>query len=99
MTSAISPLLGVSSVIKPAQITSLSQGGSGGFGSALASAIQNVDQQQQQATQSIQDFLEGKGELHNVAMTTQKAEMAFDLGLQIRNKVVSAYQEIMKMQL
>lgn len=99
MPSPISSLLGVSSAIAPARVASISNTGSSGFGSTLASAIENVDQQQQQATQSIQDFLEGKGELHNVAMTTQKAEMAFDLGLQIRNKVVSAYQEIMKMQL
>ena len=82
------------------RVPSPSQSASGsGFGSALASAIESVDQQQQQATQSIQGFLEGNGELHNVALATQKAEMTFDLGLQIRNKVVSAYQEIMKMQL
>jgi flagellar hook-basal body complex protein FliE len=32
-------------------------------------------------------------------MATQKAEMAFELFLQVRNKVVSAYQEIMRMQI
>jgi flagellar hook-basal body complex protein FliE len=32
-------------------------------------------------------------------VATQRAELAFDLGMQIRNKVVGAYQEIMKMQL
>jgi flagellar hook-basal body complex protein FliE len=34
-----------------------------------------------------------------VALATQRAELALDLGIQVRNKVVSAYQEIMKMQL
>jgi flagellar hook-basal body complex protein FliE len=74
-------------------------GGGGDFGSALKSAIQGVDQYQQDANASIQQFLKGNGELHNVALATQRAEMALDLGLQVRNKVVSAYQEIMKMQL
>jgi flagellar hook-basal body complex protein FliE len=98
--SAISSLLGIPATIAPTRVTSIgSVGKQESFGSVLQSAIQNVDGQQQQATHAIQDFLEGKGELHNVALATQRAEMAFDLGMQIRNKVVSAYQEIMKMQL
>jgi flagellar hook-basal body complex protein FliE len=72
---------------------------SGDFGSALKSAVQQVNGYQQQANQSINQFLQGNGELHNVALTAQRAEMAFDLAVQVRNKVVSAYQEIMKMQL
>jgi flagellar hook-basal body complex protein FliE len=100
MTSPISSLLGVTATAAPAKLQTLSQTEKGnGFGSALADAIQGVDQTQKQAEGSIQDFLQGKGELHNVALATQRAEMTFDLGLQIRNKVVSAYQEIMKMQL
>ena len=73
--------------------------GSGGFGDALTSAISHVDGLQQDAAQSVEQFLHGNGELHTVALATQRAEMAFDLAVQIRNKVVSAYQEIMKMQL
>jgi flagellar hook-basal body complex protein FliE len=71
----------------------------GSFGAVLESAIQGVDKYQQDANTAIQQFLQGNGELHNVALTTQRAEMALDLGLQIRNKIVSAYQEVMKMQL
>jgi flagellar hook-basal body complex protein FliE len=100
MSSPISSLLGVPASIAPTRVSHLASASKEqGFSSALTSAIEGVDQQQQQATQSIQGFLEGKGELHNVALATQRAEMAFDLGMQIRNKVVSAYQEIMKMQL
>lgn len=98
--SAISSLLGAGSLAAPSRLQTLSQTQKGeGFGSALTQAIQGVDAPQKQAESSIQDFLQGKGELHNVALATQRAEMTFDLGLQIRNKVVSAYQEIMKMQL
>ena len=70
------------------------------FGSMLNSAIATVNQAQNDSTQAIQQFLTGQGEeLHNVALATQRAELALDLGIQVRNKVVSAYQEIMKMQL
>jgi flagellar hook-basal body complex protein FliE len=34
-----------------------------------------------------------------VALATQRADLVFDLGLQVRNKIVSAYQEVMRMQL
>lgn len=74
-------------------------GKGGGFASALEGAIQAVEQQGQQADNAIQNFLNGDGEeLHNVALSVQKASLAFDLGLQVRNKVVSAYQEVMRMQ-
>jgi flagellar hook-basal body complex protein FliE len=48
----------------------------------------------------VQKFLSGDtDELHTTILATQKAELAFQLGLQVRNKVVDAYQEIMKMQM
>lgn len=70
-----------------------------GFASALEGAIQSVEQQSQQADQAVQNFLNGDGEeLHTVALKVQRASLAFDLGLQVRNKIVSAYQEVMRMQ-
>jgi flagellar hook-basal body complex protein FliE len=99
MPSPISSLLGVPSTVAPSRITSTPESKGEGFGSVLKSAVEHVDQYQQDANHAIQDFLHGNGELHNVALATQRAEMAFDLGLQIRNKIVSAYQEVMKMQL
>ncbi|HVY91350.1 MAG TPA: flagellar hook-basal body complex protein FliE [Bryobacteraceae bacterium] len=72
----------------------------GGFASALEGAVQSVDQQVQQADQAVQSFLNGgNAELHQVALSVQRASLAFDLGMQVRNKVVSAYQEVMKMQI
>ena len=86
--TAVTPLSGTSSTKS-----------TGNFGSALKDAVQQVNGYQQQATQDINQFLHGNGELHNVALAAQRAEMVFDLAVQVRNKVVSAYQEIMKMQL
>lgn len=66
----------------------------------LADAIGRVDQFQQNSQASIGKFLSGGDEeVHNVALATEQAAMSFDLFLQVRNKVVSAYQEVMRMQM
>jgi flagellar hook-basal body complex protein FliE len=99
--SSISSISGITGALGADALSPLSstKNTTGDFGSALKSAIQSVDNYQQNANQAIQQFLQGNGELHNVALATQRAEMAFDLGMQVRNKIVSAYQEVMKMQL
>ena len=72
----------------------------GGFQQVLEGAIHDVEQFRNVASQAVDKLLSGEGaELHSVALATQKAELAFDLGLQIRNKVVQAYQEVMRMQM
>jgi flagellar hook-basal body complex protein FliE len=72
----------------------------GEFQSALSSAIDSLESLRTNAADSVQKFLTGENEeLHTTILATQKAELAFELGLQVRNKVVDAYQEIMKMQM
>lgn len=89
----------------PASIPSLEPRGgtksaAGGFQSALSDAITRVEQFQQSSQSSIDKFLSGEDEeVHKVALATQQAQLSFDLFLQIRNKVVSAYQEVMRMQM
>lgn len=71
-----------------------------GFGSVLADAIGRVEQFQQNADTSIGKFLSGEDEeVHKVALATEQASISFDLFLQVRNKVISAYQEVMRMQM
>ena len=72
----------------------------GDFQKVLTGAIHQVESLNNSAADSVQKFLRGDNEeLHTTILATQKAEMAFQLGLQVRNKVVDAYQEIMKMQM
>ena len=97
--------LPITPVRMPAGVPSLQPGGgtkgpAGAFQSVLSDAIGRVEQFQQNSQSSIDKFLSGEDEeVHKVALATQQAEMAFDLFLQIRNKVVSAYQEVMRMQM
>ena len=72
----------------------------GGFQSVLSDAIGRVEQFQQNSQTAIGKFLSGEDEeVHKVALATQQSELAFDLFLQVRNKVISAYQEVMRMQM
>lgn len=75
-------------------------GGGAVFQAVLDSAIQSVQKAQTAASSAVGAVLEGKGgELHSAILATQRAELQFQLFLQYRNKVVSAYQEIMKVQI
>ena len=70
------------------------------FSDLLSSTIGTVERASQNATDAAQQFLSGENEdLHTVAIAEQKAEITSELFLQLRNKAISAYQEIMKMQL
>ena len=42
-------------------------------------------------------LMRGTGDIHNVALASQRAELSMELFQQVRNKFVQAYQEIMKM--
>jgi flagellar hook-basal body complex protein FliE len=72
----------------------------GEFQKALSGAIRDVEAFGQRADASVESFLAGDGEeLHTMILATQQASLAFDLFMQVRNKVVNAYQEVMKMQM
>ncbi|MBI5083944.1 MAG: flagellar hook-basal body complex protein FliE [Acidobacteria bacterium] len=71
----------------------------GAFQSVIGQAMRTVDSLHAQSSASIERFLSGEGEdLHRVALEQQRATAALDLFLQVRNKVVQAYQEVMRMQ-
>jgi flagellar hook-basal body complex protein FliE len=71
-----------------------------GFQDIFSGAVGQVESMRQQASATVEKFLSGEGEdLHTVALATQQADLAFEMFQQVRNKVVGAYQEIMKMQM
>jgi flagellar hook-basal body complex protein FliE len=71
----------------------------GGFAGTLGSAIQQVNNLQSTAEQKVTDLLAGTGQdVHAATLSVERASLAFDLMLQVRNKVVSAYQEISRLQ-
>lgn len=70
------------------------------FAVALKSAIDQVSQVQQSAQQMTQDFASGNSNvnLQDVMVNLQKANLSFQQMVQVRNKLVTAYHDIMNMQ-
>ncbi len=70
-----------------------------GFGDLFKNTLDSVQSLHKEAQSSAERFMSGEAEdIHKVAMDQQRAHLAFDYVLQVRNKVVQAYQEIMRMQ-
>ena len=77
-----------------------SSAGGSDFHNMLQSAIGTVENARDNANQSVQNFLSGEGDdLHSTVLAVQRADLEFDMLMQVRNKVISAYQEIMRMQM
>ena len=97
----LDPVSAISSISGLGPLQPLAPAGKPGeFQSVLEGTIQKLESANNDATDAVQKFMTGENEeLHTTVLAAQKAEIAFDLGLQVRNKVVSAYQEIMRMQM
>lgn len=77
-----------------------SQKNSTGFGEVLKDAISTANELQKQSDQEIQKLMTGESQdLHTTVIAMQKADLSFQMMMQVRNKIVQAYQEIMRMQI
>lgn len=94
-TSAIRPITAPSLAGESAR-----PAGGSVFREVLGEAIGRVQSFEAQSQQSLDRFLNGESEeIHQVALDAQRASLQFEFFLQMRNKVVQAYQEIMRQQL
>src|SRR5918992_3709984 len=68
------------------------------FGAALKDAVGALGQLGQQADASTMKLAAGEPiDIHEVMLNTEQASLGFSMALQIRNKLVDAYQEVMRM--
>jgi flagellar hook-basal body complex protein FliE len=96
----IAPVQGIPLPVAPELAGARSAAPGPSFKEVFQTAVENVEQTRTDAGQAITSFLNGEDvELHTAALSTQKAELSFEMFLQVRNKVVQAYQEIMRSQL
>jgi flagellar hook-basal body complex protein FliE len=72
----------------------------GGFGDVLKAYVDNVDARQKASTKAVQDLVAGKtNDLLPVVNEVAKADLSFKLLMGVRNKVIEAYKETMRMQI
>lgn len=72
-------------------------GGSTDFGAALKDLIESVNDSTGEANAKVGQMLDGTGDVHEAMLALQRADTTFQLTVQVRNKLVQAYQDVMRM--
>ncbi len=90
---------GIPEIARPSSAASTATStGADAFRALLENSIGNVSALQSNASSAVQQFMSGEEQdPHKTVMAVQDADLAFDFFMQARNKVVQAYQEIMRM--
>jgi flagellar hook-basal body complex protein FliE len=90
----------IQSTLGPDAASGLSTGGAAApFGHLFRDTVEQVNAMEDQAHAAVEGLMTGSGvDVHRAMIATQKAEMAFELALSVRNKAVQAYQQVMGMQ-
>ncbi len=97
VTSGVAPIADV------AHVGSARTGGTAGhagFVDSLKSAIGNVNDAQMEAGRAVDALMTGETQdIHRTMVALQQADVSFQLMMQVRNKLVTAYEEIQRMQI
>ena len=89
---------GVGSEVAPLEVAREPQRGEqGSFADKLGEALRAVDQKQVAADQEAARLALGAGNLHETALALEKADLTMRVATKVRNRLIEAYQEIMRM--
>ncbi|MBM4333047.1 MAG: flagellar hook-basal body complex protein FliE [Deltaproteobacteria bacterium] len=69
-----------------------------GFKKAIKNSVEEVNSLQKEANLNVQEMIQGKQDIHQTMISMEQAGLSFRLMLQVRNKMIAAYEEIMRMQ-
>jgi flagellar hook-basal body complex protein FliE len=98
----IAPITGLGGIGSNLGVTKTADAGSGGgdsFAGVLGNALGKLDASQTQAAQASQDLATGKAtDVSGVVMQVERASLELQLASQVRNKLVDAYSELMRIQ-
>ena len=68
------------------------------FGKTLGGMLEDVSNMQSDAQNQVAELLQGNGQdLHSAMIAVEKADLSFQLMMQVRNKIIQAYQTISQM--
>jgi flagellar hook-basal body complex protein FliE len=102
MSQIYGPTSGIAPIADVAQVGSAGAAGTSsptGFVDSLKSAIGKVNDTQMEAGRAVDALMTGETQdLHRTMVALQQADVSFQLMMQIRNKLVAAYEEIQRMQ-
>ncbi|MBX3308226.1 MAG: flagellar hook-basal body complex protein FliE [Nitrospira sp.] len=97
VASGIAPIVDVAST---GSTGTTGKAGGPGFLDSLKSAIGNVNDAQKEASRAVDALMTGETQdIHRTMVALQQADVSFQLMMQVRNKLVTAYEEIQRMQI
>lgn len=95
---AITPIPGgLSNPVTPASAGAKAADPAGGFAQSLGRLVAAAETAGTDANGAVGRMLDGTGDVHEAMIALQRADLSLQLTVQIRNKLVNAYQEIMRM--
>lgn len=71
--------------------------GGGDFSNTLKDLLGKVDESADAANDAVSKMVDGTGDVHEAMIALQKADVMLQMTVQIRNKLVQAYQDVMRM--
>jgi len=100
MPPEVAPLPAPSELLKPQEITPAQPAGGDSFASMLGHMVSDINSQQNFATQSVNALQSGQNvPLHQAVIAMEEANVSFQLMVEVRNRLLEAYQEVMRMQI
>jgi flagellar hook-basal body complex protein FliE len=69
----------------------------GGFVDSLTKLLESTESASDQANTAVDQMLNREGDVHDAMIALQRAELTLQFTVQVRNKLVQAYQDIMRM--
>jgi flagellar hook-basal body complex protein FliE len=100
LTNALQQLASLAQQAEGASTNSIGTGAASGFGGELEASLRRINQMQSTATSQSNAFQAGDQSvsLSDVMADSQKASVAFQMGVQVRNRLLTAYKDVMAMQ-
>ena len=83
--------------LKPSTTPTPPAGQVSGFGEKLQALVEGVEDKTGEANTAVSNMMNKTGDVHEAMIALHKAEMSLQLTVQIRNKLVQAYNDIMRM--
>ena len=90
-------ITGIGSTTSPAVAPAGIADGGESFGASLSRLVGTVEESHNSANAAVNGMLNGQMDVHDAMIALQRADLTLQFGVQVRNKLVNAYQEIMRM--
>jgi flagellar hook-basal body complex protein FliE len=90
-------ITGVGTGAAPVLNPGLGGDGADSFGASLSRLVGTVEESHNSANTAVGGMLNGQVDVHDAMIALQRADLTLQFGVQVRNKLMNAYQEIMRM--